>query len=53
LAHIDPKFRSKLCTTRLVRIVKAHDVGKYGQGKILTPIVNDLEELAAGHEFNI
>ena len=53
MANIDPKFRSKLCAIRLVAIVKAHDVVKYGFGKILTPIVNDLDKLAAGHKFHI
>ena len=48
LANIDPKYRSKLCAIRLAAIVKAHDVGKYGYGKILTPILNDLDKLAAG-----
>ena len=53
LGNIDPRFRSKLCAIRLVAIVKAQDVAKYGHGKILTPIVNDLESLASGHVFNI
>jgi hypothetical protein len=53
LGNIDPRFRSKLCAIRLVAIVKARDVAKYGHGKILTPIVNDLEKLAAGHIFDI
>ena len=53
LGNIDPKFRSKLCAIRLLAIVKAKDVVKYGHGKILTPIVNDLDKLAAGHIFHI
>ena len=53
LGNIDPRFRSKLCAIRLVAIVKAQDVAKYGHGKILTPIVNDLENLVSGHVFNI
>ena len=53
LGNVDPRFRSKLCAIRLVAIVKAQDVAKYGHGKILTPIVNDLEKLASGHIFNI
>lgn len=53
LANINPKFRSKLCAIRLVAIARAKDVAKYGCGKILTPILNDLDKLAAGYNFNL
>ena len=53
LANINPKFCSKLCAIRLVAIVKAKDVVKYGFGKVLIPIVNDLDKLADGHIFNV
>ena len=33
---------------RLLAIVKAEDVSKYGQNDILTPIVNDIHTLADG-----
>lgn len=53
LGNISPKFRSKLCAIRLLAIVKAGHVSKYGQNKVLTPIINDLHELSKGHTFNI
>ena len=53
LGNISPKHRSKLCAIRLLAIVKAEDVSKYGQNDILTPIVNDLHTLANGHTFII
>ena len=51
LGNINPKYRSKLCAIRLLAIVKAKDVTKYGQNQILTPIVNDIKKLADGHDF--
>ena len=53
LGNISPKYRSKLCAIRLLAIVKAKDVSKYGQNKILTPIINDRQTLASGYTFNI
>ena len=53
LGNVNPKLRSKLCAIRLLAIVKAKDVAKYGQHKVLTPIVNDLDKLSAGHIVNI
>ncbi|CAB3985398.1 Hypothetical predicted protein [Paramuricea clavata] len=53
LGNISPKHRSKLRAIRLLAIVKAKDVSKYGQKKILTPILNDLQRLANGYTFII
>lgn len=53
LSNISPKHRSKLRAIRLLAIVKAKDVSKYGQNKILTPIINDLQRLANGYTFII
>ena len=53
LGNICPKHRSKLCAIRLLAIVKAEDVSRYGQNKVLTPIINDLNTLANGHTFVI
>lgn len=53
LGNISHKFRSKLCPIRLLAIVKAKHVSGYGQDKVLTPIVNDLNKLAAGHTLSV
>ena len=53
LANINPKYRSKLCCIRLFAIAKAHDATLYGHNKVLTPLINDLDKLAAGHTFYI
>ena len=53
LGNIGPKHRSKLCAIRLLAIVKADDVSRYGQNKVLTPIINDLNTLASGYTFVI
>lgn len=53
LANIHPKYRSKLCAIKLLAIVRAKDVLKYGPNQILAPIFNDLAKLADGHIFDI
>ena len=53
LGNVNRKFRSKLCAIRLLAIVKAKHVSKYGQSKVFTPIGSNLNNLAAGHTFNV
>ena len=53
LGNINPKYRSKLCAIKLLAIVKAEDVLKYGPNQILAPICNDLWKLADGRTFVI
>ena len=53
LGNLSPKFRSKLSAMKLLAIVRAKDVSRYGQNKILMPICNDLKTLSKGHTFNV
>jgi hypothetical protein len=48
LANFGPKYRSKLAAVRLLAIVNAKYVKKYGIERILEPIIKDLNVLHGG-----
>lgn len=48
IANVDPRYRSKHCAIRLLALVNAKLIKKYGINRILTPIVQDLKELHNG-----
>lgn len=48
IANLNPKFRSKHCSVRLLAIANAKLVKKYGIEKIMDPIINDLCKLHNG-----
>ena len=45
IGNLSPKFRSKHCAVRLLAIVNANIVKKYGVNEILKPIVKVSHEL--------
>ena len=52
LTNIPPQYRSKRSAVRLVGIVNAKYVKKYGIDKILSPLLRDLTELYNGVVFD-
>ncbi|XP_066930562.1 uncharacterized protein [Clytia hemisphaerica] len=48
VANLNPKFRSKHCSVRLLAIANAQLVKKYGINKIMDPIIDDLCKLHDG-----
>ena len=48
IANLSPKFRSKHCSVRLLAIVNAKLVKKYGIHSIMNPIIKDLLKLYNG-----
>ena len=52
LTNIPPQYRSKRSAVRLVGIVNANYVKKYGIDKILSPLLRDLTELYNGVHFD-
>lgn len=53
LANFTPKFRSKLAAVRLLAIVNANYVKKYGIERILEPIIKDINILHGGSMMTV
>ena len=51
--NMGPNLPSKLSAMKLLAIVHAKAVPRYGQNKILMPILNDLKALSKGRTFNL
>lgn len=48
LGNLNPKFRSRHCAVRLLAIVNAKLVQKYGYHAILEPIIEDIQKIEGG-----
>ncbi|XP_066931778.1 uncharacterized protein [Clytia hemisphaerica] len=53
VANTSPKYRSRVCAVQLLAIAPASHVKKYGVGKILSPIIDDLILLYHGHVMSL
>lgn len=53
IANISPKYRSRICAVKLLAIVTASHIKKYGIDKILAPIIDDLILLYNGYVMNL
>ena len=47
LRNVQPKYRSKLSTIRLVAIVKHKHLSVYGMDAVLRPVVDDMKKLVS------